>query len=102
MAFGSMTRTMSETRAVTWHVLFIRDNPLDEQLIERVWGSDREIEIAHVPCGVDGLAYLQTEDRKIPNLILLAWRFQHNQMSAADTLAALKADGALRPVPVTG
>jgi DNA-binding NarL/FixJ family response regulator len=91
---------MSKTRAVTWHVLSIRDNPLDEQLIETIWGSDPEIEISHVLCGVDGLAYLQTEDRKIPNLILLAWRFQENQMSAAETLAALKADGALRPVPV--
>ena len=91
---------MSKTRAVRWHVLSIRDNPKDEELIEKIWGSDPEIEIAHVPCGVDGLAYLQTEDRKIPNLILLAWRFQENQMSAAETLAALKADGALRPVPV--
>ena len=91
---------MSETRAVRWHVLSIRDNPLDAQLIETIWGSDPEIELAHVPCGVEGLAYLQTEDRKIPNLILLAWRFQESQMSAAETLAALKADAALRPVPV--
>jgi len=81
-------------------VLSIRDNPLDAQLIETIWGSDPEIELAHVPCGVEGLAYLQTEDRKIPNLILLAWRFQESQMSAAETLAALKADAALRPVPV--
>jgi len=81
-------------------VLSIRDNPLDAQLIETIWGSDPEIELAHVPCGVEGLAYLQTDDRKIPNLILLAWRFQESQMSAAETLAALKADAALRPVPV--
>ena len=95
-----MTTAMSETGAVRWHVLSIRDNALDEQLIEAIWGSDQEIELAHVPCGVEGLAYLQTEDRNIPNLILLAWRFQESQMSAAETLAALKADAALRPVPV--
>jgi len=43
-----MTRTMSETRAVRYHVLSIRDNLQDEQLIENIWGSDPEIEIAHV------------------------------------------------------
>ena len=73
---------------------------MDEQLIETIWGSDPEIEIAHVPSGVEGLAYLQTKDHNIPNLILLAWRFQESQMSAAETLAALKADAVLRPVPV--
>src|SRR5439155_344330 len=81
-------------------VLSICDNSLDEQLIEKIWGSDQEIEITHVPCGVEGLAYLQKEGRKLPNLILLAWRFQESQISAAETLAGLKADAALRPVPV--
>ena len=75
-----MTTAMSETGAVRWHVLSIRDNALDEQLIEAIWGSDQEIELAHVPCGVEGLTYLQTEDRKIPNLILLAWRFQESPL----------------------
>ena len=92
--------TMSETREVRCHVLSIRDNPQDQQLIEKTWGSDPEIELVHVPCGVEGLAYLQTEGRKLPNLILLAWRFQKSQMSAAETLAAVKTDAALRPVPV--
>src|SRR5690242_2445951 len=95
-----MTSAMSETRTVRCHVLSMRDDPQDEQLIEKTWGSDPEIEITHAPCGIEGLAYLQTEGRKLPNLILLAWRSQESQLSAVETLTALKADAALRAVPV--
>jgi DNA-binding NarL/FixJ family response regulator len=82
------------------HVLSIRDNAADEKLIEIAWRSDPEIELTHVRCGVEALEYLRKENRKLPNLILLAWRFQANQRSALETLVALKADAILRRVPV--
>jgi DNA-binding NarL/FixJ family response regulator len=82
------------------HVLSIRDNAEDETLIQKIWGTDPEIALTHVVCGAEALEYLQTPERKLPNLILLAWRFNENQLTALETLSALKADGALRPVPV--
>ncbi len=81
-------------------MLSIRDNPEDEKLIEQVWGADPDIRIVHVECGAQALEYLQKPDRHIPNVILLAWRFRENHMTAIETLAALKADAILRPVPV--
>jgi DNA-binding NarL/FixJ family response regulator len=88
---------MSHTRV---HVLSIRDDPADEQLIAAIWRTDPEIKLQHVQCGVEALAGLQRKSGKIPNLILLAWRFNESQLSATETLHALKADGLLRAVPV--
>lgn len=81
-------------------VLSIRDNPDDQRLIEQVWGADRDIQIVHVECGAQALERLQKPDRIFPNVILLAWRFRENHMTAIETLTALKADAILRPVPV--
>ena len=82
------------------HVLSIRDSEADEKLIEHVWQGDPEIDLHHVPCGIEALAFLQRQACKLPNLILLAWRFNENQMSATETLSALKSDSLLRAVPV--
>jgi FixJ family two-component response regulator len=82
------------------HVLSIRDNPADEKLIETAWRSDPEIALTHLQCGDQALEYLQQENRKLPNLILLAWRFEANQLTAMETLVALKGDAILRRVPV--
>ena len=81
-------------------VLSIRDNKPDERLIEEVWGRDPDLELSHVDCGVHALDYLRKLERQLPNLILLAWRFQENQLTAVETLIELKADPLLRPIPV--
>jgi CheY-like chemotaxis protein len=81
-------------------ILSIRDNPPDERLIEEVWGSHSEVALIHVDCGLAALEYMRKPGRKLPNLILLAWRFRENHMSALETVAALKADDAFRAVPV--
>jgi DNA-binding NarL/FixJ family response regulator len=82
------------------HVLSIRDDPADEKLIQTAWHSDPEIALTHVQSGAEALEYLQQENRKLPNLILLAWRFEANQLTALETLVALKGDAILRRVPV--
>lgn len=92
--------TMPKQVKVRYHILSIRDNPEDERLIEQVWGVDPDIHIVHVECGVEALEFLQKADHKIPNMILLAWRFRENHMTAIETLAALKTDAILKLVPV--
>ncbi len=91
---------MSNPNTIRWHVLSIRDDPQDERLIEQVWGADPDIRIVHVECGAGALEYLQQPGSGIPNLILLGWRFRESHMTAIETLAALKSDASLRPVPV--
>lgn len=82
------------------HVLSIRDDAAGEYLLRQLWSSDAEIEITSVHCGREALEYLRAPNRPLPNLILLAWWFHANQMSALETLDALKADPAFRRVPV--
>jgi len=65
-------------------------NLFEEELLETFWLRDPEIEVHYVKCGANALAYLQQEQQKIPKLIVLAWRFRESQMSAMETLAALK------------
>lgn len=82
------------------HVLSIRDSQSDEQLIESVWGEDSGVRLTHVECGVKALEYLRSPKRLVPNLILLAWRVQAEQMTAVETLLALKDDPIFRAIPV--
>ena len=81
---------MPSHSAIRAHILSIRDEPVEEELLETFWLRDPEIEVHYVKCGANALDYLQQEQQKIPNLIVLAWRFRESQMSAMETLAALK------------
>ena len=82
------------------HILSIRNDVVDERLIKEAWGSTSDILLAHVDCGIQALDYLRGSGQQLPNLILLAWRFQENQLTAIETLIELKADARLRPIPV--
>jgi response regulator RpfG family c-di-GMP phosphodiesterase len=86
--------------AVRAHVLSIQDNESDTRLLQQVWGEDSEIKLTCRGSGALGMEHLQTEDERIPNLILLASRFVLSQMPALEVLAALKADDQLRCIPV--
>jgi CheY-like chemotaxis protein len=82
------------------HVLSIRHNPGDERLLAEFWGNDAEIEIITVASGGEALAYLRAPRRNLPNLLVLAAEFSGEEMTALQTLRALKSDAHLRCVPV--
>jgi hypothetical protein len=82
------------------HVLSIRHNPGDERLIAEFWGRDAEIEIITVSSGGKALEYLRMPRRNLPNLLVLAAEFSGQEMTALQTLRALKSDAHLRCVPV--
>ena len=81
-------------------VLSIRDNPADERLINEVWGQDPQIAVSNVRNGVEALEILRVPGRKLPNLILLGGSFPVGEMTAVEIVSALKADEALRCIPV--
>ena len=82
------------------HVLSIQDNEGDTRLLQQVWGKDSEIKLTCRGTGTLGMEHLQTEDQRIPNLILLAGRFPISQMPTLDVLHFLKADPQLKCIPV--
>jgi CheY-like chemotaxis protein len=82
------------------HVLSIRHNPGDERLLAEFWGNDAEIEIITVASGEEALAYLRTPRQNLPNLLVLAAEFPGKEMTASQTLRAIKSDAHLRCVPV--
>jgi len=81
-------------------VLSIRDNPADERLINEVWGQDPQIAVSNVRNGIEALEILRVPGRKLPNLILLGGSFPVGEMTAVEIVSALKADEALRCIPV--
>src|ERR1700731_4417950 len=82
------------------HVLSIRHNQGDERFLAEFWGNDAEIEIITVASGGEALAYLRAPRRNLPNLLVLAAEFSSDEMTALQTLRALKSDPHLRCVPV--
>jgi CheY-like chemotaxis protein len=91
---------MTRASHLRCHVLSIRDSPADRYLLERIWGEDPEIEITHLDGGHEALTYLNAPNRKLPNLIVLAFRFGVQEMSAAEILKAVKRHVEFRPIPV--
>ena len=81
-------------------ILSIRDNMADVRLIHEFWGSDPDVELVTMNSGNEALLYLNTPQRDLPNLIILASRYAGSHMSVIQILTALKTDMQFKVVPI--
>ncbi len=93
---------MAEGRQVV-EILLVEDNPGDVRLIQEVLAQGHvRSELAVVRDGVEALAYLRQQgvhtSARRPNLVLLDLNLP--RMNGQETLAEIKADPALRHIPV--
>jgi hypothetical protein len=72
----------------------------DIRLIHEFWGSDPDVELVTMNSGDEALLYLNTANRRLPNLIILASRYSGSHLSVIQILIALKADMQFKVVPV--
>jgi len=81
------------------NVLMIDDNPADAELVRLAVGREQlGIELHHELDGAGGLAYLEEPTTTNPDLVLLDLNMP--RMSGHEVLTAMKADPALRHIPV--
>lgn len=80
-------------------ILLVEDNPSDAYLVERAFRKLGGFERLHIARdGVEALAFLRDPARPRPAIVLTDLNVP--KLSGLDVLAAMKADPALRSIPV--
>lgn len=91
------------TDSALFEILLVEDNPADSRLVEEAFAEQpRPLHLSVTPDGVEALAFLRREGRYAiaphPDLILLDLNLPRKD--GREVLAAVKADPALRRIPV--